>query len=173
MRPEEAEAVESHAPVFISLSNGPVALLVVHEATEVQVEAPLAMVQLTGETLSEPVGVDCAAVVTEMLDWAVPAAFETVYVMMAVQPEFAEFAVLVTDPLAVFATQPPLPWLVQVPLMVYDELQDVPPVELQVFVFDCPGVSVSLDMPSMRSEAVGGVMQELPFQAVPDGQTTA
>lgn len=171
MRLEEAGAVESVVFVLPSTSAGDVVLAVLQEAVEVQVEAPLAMVQLAGETLSEPVGVDCAAVVTEMLDWAVPAAFETVYVMMAVQPEFAELAVSVCEPLAELALHAPeVPALLQEPLIVYDELQEVPPVELQVFVFDCPGVSVSLDMPSMRSEAVGGVMQELPFQEVPEAQ---
>ena len=85
MRPEEAEAVESHAPVFISLSNGAVALFVVHEATEVQVEAPLAMVQLVGETVSEPVG-EIAGTVTYAVAVTLPEEFETVYVTVAVHP---------------------------------------------------------------------------------------
>ena len=50
-----------------------------------------------------------AAVVTEMLSLALPTELVTVYVMVAVQPEFAAFAVFVTEPFAVFATQLPLP----------------------------------------------------------------
>lgn len=61
-----------------STSAGDVVLAVLQEAVEVQVEAPLAMVQPVGETLREPVGVDFAAVVTEMLALALPTAFETV-----------------------------------------------------------------------------------------------
>jgi hypothetical protein len=52
--PVDDGAVESQAPVFMSFSKGPVAFEVLHEATEVQVEAPLAMMQEVGETLRVP-----------------------------------------------------------------------------------------------------------------------
>ena len=78
MRPEEAGAVERVASTLPSTSAGDGTYAVLHEAVEVQVEAPLAMVQLPGDTLSEPEGVFCADVVTEMLSLALPTELETV-----------------------------------------------------------------------------------------------